>query len=96
MANITTESTLNFSKNTLKPCPFCNTNLNEFPKVMVIKQAVYGEYLQWKKDNAKILGTDTWLVVRCPKCGGTGPRGVDEKQAINEWNGIRPDLSWHP
>lgn len=79
---------------TLKPCPFCSTNLNEFPDVMVVKQAVYGEYLQWKKDNKKILGTDTWLVVRCIKCGGTGPRGSTKKEAIDCWNGIHTDLSY--
>ena len=80
----------------LRPCPFCNTDLRDFPKVMVIKQAVYGEYLQWKKDNAKILGTDTWLVVRCVKCGGTGPRGSTEQEAIDRWNGICPNLEWEP
>lgn len=82
--------------NEFKPCPFCKTDLNEYPKVMIIKQAVYGEYLKWKKENEKILGTDTWLVVICPHCSGTGPRGLTEKEAIDRWNGIHIDLTWKP
>lgn len=80
----------------LNLCPFCKTDLNEFPRVMVVKQAVYGEYLQWKKDNKKILGTDTWRVVRCIQCGATGPRGLTEQDAVDRWNGKRIDLSWSP
>lgn len=78
----------------LKPCPFCKTDLNDFPEVMVVKQAVYGEYLQWKKDNKKIIGTDTWMVVRCVKCGATGPRGLTNQDAKDRWNGICIDLSY--
>ena len=59
---------------------------------MIVKPAVYGEYLQWKKDNKKILGTDTWLVVRCIQCGATGPRGLTEEEAIDRWNGVRLNL----
>lgn len=78
----------------LHPCPFCKTNLNEFPEVMVVKPAVYGAYLQWKKDNNKILGTDTWLVVKCVRCGATGPRGLTKEEARDRWNGIHIDLSY--
>lgn len=78
----------------LNLCPFCGTDLNEFPEVMVVKQAVYGEYLQWKKDNKKILGTDTWTVVRCIQCGATGPRGLTKQEAKDRWNGVHIDLGY--
>lgn len=69
-----------------KPCPFCGTVLSTLPIFMTVPPACSDEYLQWKLDNKKILGTDNWFNVHCIQCGATGPRGLDRVQAIANWN----------
>lgn len=70
----------------LEPCPFCKTDLNEFPKVMTVKCATSIPYLKWKLETKKIVGSDSYSVVFCVKCGATGPRGLTNEQAILNWN----------
>ena len=39
------------SKIDLKPCPFCGTNLSEFPKAMTVKPVRTDEYLLAKLEH---------------------------------------------
>lgn len=70
----------------LKPCPFCGTNLQEFPKVMCVHRAYNEDYLKWLHENKKFVGSDRDYQVSCIKCGSTGARGVTEAIAIMNWN----------
>ena len=70
----------------LKPCPFCGTNLQEFPKVMCVHRAYNEDYLKWLHENKKFVGSDRDYQVSCIKCGSTGARGATEVIAISNWN----------
>ena len=68
------------------PCPFCGTELKEFPKVMIVSPVHSEEYLLAKLNKGHFLGTDNWFNVVCIKCGATGARGLDRVQALTRWN----------
>lgn len=70
----------------LKDCPFCGTNLNEFPKVMIIRPVHSDEYLIKKLENKKIIGSDADYAVHCIQCGVVGKRGHDRITAAQYWN----------
>lgn len=68
------------------PCPFCGTELKDFPKVMVVEPVHSEEYLIAKLKKGDFLGTDNWFHVRCVHCGATGARGLDRIEALTRWN----------
>lgn len=68
------------------PCPFCGTDLKEYPKVMIVVPVRSEEYLIAKLNKGNFLGTDNWYHVQCIKCGATGARGVDRIEALTRWN----------
>ena len=68
------------------PCPFCGTELKEYPKVMVVVPVHSEEYLLAKLNKQMFLGTDNWFNVRCVRCGSTGARGLDRVEALTRWN----------
>lgn len=68
------------------PCPFCGTELKEFPKVMIVQPVHSEEYLIAKLKKEHFLGTDNWFNVQCIKCGATGARGLDRIEALTRWN----------
>ena len=70
----------------LKPCPFCGTNLQEFPKVMCVHRAYNEDYLKWLHENGKFVGSDGDYQVGCVTCGSTGARGATKSIAISKWN----------
>ena len=70
----------------LKPCPFCGTDLEKYPKVMLIHKAYSKEYLTWLHEHGKFWGSDNEFVVDCPRCGAVGQRGVTREIAIEQWN----------
>ena len=70
----------------LRPCPFCGTNLQEFPKVMCVHRAYNEDYCQWLHENGKFVGSDRDYQVSCTKCGSTGARGATEAIAVLNWN----------
>lgn len=70
----------------LKFCPFCGTELNEFPKVMTVRPVRTDEYLLAKLEHKLIIGSDAGYNVVCPKCGATGARGMTKEEAIKKWN----------
>lgn len=70
----------------LKPCPFCGTNLSEFPEVMTIPPVRSEEYLLAKLKHKKIIGSDVGYAVKCCKCGATGKRGISRDEASKNWN----------
>lgn len=70
----------------LKPCPFCGTDLSEFPQVMTVKPVRTEEYLLAKLEHKKIIGSDAGYNVFCVQCGTLGARGMTKEEAINKWN----------
>lgn len=68
------------------PCPFCGTELKEYPKVMVVVPVRSEEYLLAKLEHGCFLGTDNWFHVCCVRCGATGARGLDRVEALTRWN----------
>ncbi len=70
----------------LKPCPFCGTDLNEFPKVMIIRPVHSDEYLIQKLKSKKIIGSDSYYAVHCIQCGAVGKRAADRLKAGEYWN----------
>lgn len=70
----------------LKPCPFCGTDLNQFPDVMTVKPVHSEEYLLAKLRAKKIIGSDAGYNVFCVQCGCLGARGMDKDEAVNKWN----------
>lgn len=68
------------------PCPFCGTELKEFPPIMTVVPVHSEEYLITKLNKGHFLGTDNWFHVRCVKCGASGARGLDRVEAITRWN----------
>lgn len=70
----------------LKPCPFCGTDLSEFPQVMTVKPVRTDEYLLEKLKRNQIIGSDAGYNVFCVQCGCLGARGMDRKEAIEKWN----------
>ena len=53
---------------TLKPCPFCGTDLSEFPAVMTVQPVRTEEYLLTKLQEKKIIGSDAGYNVFCIHC----------------------------
>lgn len=83
------------------PCPFCGTELKEFPKVMIVVPVHSEEYLIAKLNKGHFLGTDNWFQVKCIHCGATGARGLDRVEALTRWNErghsrLDDDLGWNP
>ncbi len=81
------------------PCPFCGTELNQFPKVMVVVPVHSEEYLLAKLKKGCFLGTDNWFHVQCVQCGATGARGPDRVEALTRWNerghsALKEKLGW--
>lgn len=74
------------SKIELKPCPFCGTNLDEFPEVMTVMPVRIEEYLLAKLKHEKIIGSDAGYNVFCVKCGCLGARGMTKEEAAIKWN----------
>lgn len=70
----------------LMPCPFCGTNLAEFPQVMTVQPVRSEEYLLAKLKNKQIIGSDAGYNVFCVKCGCLGARGMTKQEAIDKWN----------
>ena len=70
----------------LLPCPFCGTNLSDFPKVMTVKPVRSEEYLLEKLKGKKIIGSDAGYNVFCVYCGALGARGMSKEEAIKKWN----------
>ena len=70
----------------LLPCPFCGTNLSDFPKVMTVKPVRSEEYLLAKLKAKKIIGSDAGYNVFCVQCGALGARGMSKEEAIKKWN----------
>lgn len=68
------------------PCPFCGTELKEYPKVMIVVPVHSEEYLIAKLNKGDFLGTDNWFHVHCIHCGATGARGHDRIEALTLWN----------
>lgn len=68
------------------PCPFCGTELKEFPKIMVVVPVHSEEYLLAELNKARFLGSDNYFHVRCIQCGATGARGLDRVEALTRWN----------
>lgn len=67
-------------------CPFCGTELKEFPKVMIVVPVHSEEYLLAKLNKKHFLGTDNWFQVQCIQCGSTGARGLNRVEALTRWN----------
>lgn len=83
------------------PCPFCGTELKEFPKVMIVVPVHSEEYLIAKLNKGHFLGSDNWYHVHCIHCGATGARGVDRVEALARWNerghsSLSESLKWNP
>lgn len=81
------------------PCPFCGTELKDFPKVMIVVPVHSEEYLLAKLNNGHFLGTDNWFHVHCIRCGATGARGLDRIEALTRWNErghstLEEELGW--
>lgn len=74
------------SKMDLKPCPFCGTDLSEYPEVMTVKPVRSDEYLLAKLEHKKIIGSDAGYNVFCVKCGCLGARGRSKEESIVKWN----------
>lgn len=70
----------------LKPCPFCGTELKEFPKVMIVRPVHSDEYLIAKIQKKMIIGSDSYYAVHCIQCGVVGKRGATKEEAIEAWN----------
>lgn len=68
------------------PCPFCGTELKEYPMVMIVTPVHSEEYLLAKLNKGDFLGTDNWFHVNCIRCGATGARGLDRSEALTRWN----------
>jgi len=81
------------------PCPFCGTELKEYPKVMIVVPVRSEEYLMAKLNKKQFLGTDNWFHVHCIQCGATGARGLDRIEALTRWNerghsSLKDKLGW--
>lgn len=59
------------SMENLKPCPFCGTNLCDFPEVMIIEK--------------KRIRPDNYTIT-CIQCGATGGNAWSKKEATEKWN----------
>lgn len=68
------------------PCPFCGTELKEYPKVMIVVPVRSEEYLLAELEHGRFLGTDNWFHVNCIRCGATGASGQDREEALTRWN----------
>lgn len=71
---------------TVSSCPFCGTELSEFPEVMTVKPVRSEEYLLAKLKGEKIIGSDAGYNVFCVRCGAIGPRGMSKEEAKANWN----------
>ncbi len=71
---------------TLKPCPFCGTDLSDYPLIMVLKPVYSEEYLIAKLNKGHFLGGDNGYEVRCIKCGASGGRDTIPEVAVQKWN----------
>lgn len=81
------------------PCPFCGTELKEYPMVMIVTPVHSEEYLLAKLNKQRFLGTDNWFHVHCIICGSTGARGLDRVEALTRWNerghsSLQDKLGW--
>lgn len=70
----------------IKPCRFCGTNLEKFPKVMTVQPVRTNEYLLAKLKHKKIIGSDAGYNVFCVQCGCLGARGMSQEEAVIKWN----------
>lgn len=70
----------------LKPCPFCGTELEDYPQIMTVHKAHSEEYLKELDENKTIRGSDGYFVVECPRCGAVGARKITAGHAIEAWN----------
>lgn len=70
----------------MKDCPFCGTDLNEFPEVMTVKPVRTEEYLLAKLEHKQIIGSDAGYEVVCVQCGAIGPRGMSKDEAKANWD----------
>lgn len=70
----------------IKPCPFCGTDLSEYPKVMTVQPVRSDEYLLAKLEHKKIIGSDAGYNVFCVQCGCLGARGMSQEEAVTKWN----------
>lgn len=68
------------------PCPFCGTDVKQYPVIMIVEPVHSEEYLLAKLNKGHFLGTDNWYHVRCIRCGSTGARGSNRKEALERWN----------
>ena len=68
-----------------KPCPFCGTDLNEYPTYFSIRRVCDEMYVKWLHENGYIAGADVDYVVTCPHCGARGPHD-SEKFIVKRWN----------
>jgi hypothetical protein len=70
----------------VKDCPFCGTQLSDFPIIMTVLPVYTDEYLLAKLNKGHFLGSDNYFAVKCIQCGATGARGLDRVEAIKNWN----------
>lgn len=70
----------------LKPCPFCGTDLEDYPRVMTVHKARSEEYLKALLEHKLFQGSDAYFVVECGRCGSTGKREITAEKAIEAWN----------
>lgn len=78
----------------LKPCPFCGTDMTEYPEVMSIPPVRTDEYLLAKLEHKQIIGSDAGYAVKCCKCGSTGKKGMSREEATEYWNMRADDGSY--
>lgn len=71
---------------TVKPCPFCGTDLQDFPIIMIVTPVHSDEYLIAKLERKHIIGSDADYAVHCIQCGAVGERGHTREEAIRYWN----------
>lgn len=70
----------------LKPCPFCGTDLSDFPLVMILLPVRSEEYLMAKLSKGRFLGADNGYEVKCIQCGATGGSDTVPEIAVQKWN----------
>lgn len=76
----------------VKPCPFCGTDLSNFPIIMTVQRVHSDEYLIAKLERKHIIGSDADYAVHCIQCGAVGQRGRTRELAIRYWNRRANDL----
>lgn len=70
----------------LKPCPFCGCDVDDFPLVMVLKESHSDEYLLEKLKKGHIISSDNGYEIVCPSCGAKSPHDRNPIFVINWWN----------